>query len=76
MGIHEEGTHCCDRGMTHVHVPFLHLIQTNADWCANAGFLLPPLPLHQLLPHQQVDHLFGLVQVLPYICQDALRKQR
>lgn len=58
------------------HEPFLHLIQADAERGADAGFLLPPLPLHQLLPHQQFDQLLGLVQVLVYVRQDVLRKRK
>lgn len=45
-------------------IPFLQLIQTNIVWSANAGFLLPPLPLHQLFLHQYVDQLINPVQDL------------
>jgi len=44
--------------------PLLQVIQAVIVWSANACFLLPPLPLHELFLHQQVDQVLGPVQKL------------
>ncbi len=45
-----------------MNIPLLHLIQTNTVWSANAGFLLTPLPLNELLVHQYVNQVLSPVQ--------------
>lgn len=46
-----EDTMVTGMGQVNTNIPVLDLIQTNIVWSTNAGFLLPPLPLHQLLLH-------------------------
>lgn len=52
--------------------PFLHLIQANVVWSANTGFLLPPLPVNELLIHQTVNQTLNSIQKLIHIHQYAL----
>lgn len=53
-------------------LPFLQVIQGNIARRTDAGLLLPPLPLHQLLFHQYVDKVLGFIQEFIYVKQRIL----
>lgn len=45
-----------------INIPLFQLIQANIVWSTNACFLLPPLPLHQLLLHKHINDVLSPVQ--------------
>lgn len=66
---------CCSRcGQVQTDSPVLQLVQGDVVRGPDAGLLLPSLPLHQLLLHQDVEQLGRLVQELTQVCQRVLRK--